>query len=218
MDTATLSSAWRTIIEPRLPAIRQNLSSLAPSAPQPTDVFAALMACPDPAEVRVIILGQDPYPTAGNADGLAFSCKGRIPASLKNIYKELASDLQCPPPQTGCLRRWAEQGVLLLNDVLTVTIGKPGSHAGRGWEELTAELIAAVLQSAPHVVLVAWGRNAQKKLENVVIKSLLSGHTVLRSPHPSPLSAYTGFFGSRPFSQTNTALTAHGLAEIQWAW
>ena len=182
-------------------------------------MFAALRACPDPAAVRVIILGQDPYPTAGNAHGLAFSVRpsvAKIPASLQNIYKELATDLGCAAPTTGCLQGWADQGVLLLNDVLTVSIGKPQSHTGQGWEGLTAAIIATVLQTAPHVVLLAWGRFAQKKLDHPTVKPHLAKHTVLTAPHPSPLSAHTGFFGSRPFSQTNAALIAHGQAPIRW--
>ena len=213
----TLSPQWKTIVEPRTP------KAIAPAdqtTPPAADVFAALRACPDPAAVRVIILGQDPYPTAGNAHGLAFSVRpsvAKIPASLQNIYKELVIDLNCTAPTTGCLQGWADQGVLLLNDVLTVTIGKPQSHSGQGWEALTAAVIATVLQASPHVVLLAWGRFAQKKLDHPAVKPHLAKHTVLTAPHPSPLSAHTGFFGSRPFSQTNAALTAHGQTPIHWA-
>jgi uracil-DNA glycosylase len=170
--------------------------------------------------VRVVILGQDPYHTAGLAHGLAFSVRPavtKLPPSLANIYTELASDLDVAKPETGCLDSWAAQGVLLLNDVLTVTLGSPQSHAGLGWEDLTARLLSAVLSAAPHVVVIAWGRFAQKKLEGKEMRSLLAPHTVLTAPHPSPLSAYSGFFGSRPFSQTNAALIAHGQAPIQWA-
>ena len=221
-SVSTLSPAWHRVVEPRVGLIQKAVAELAEPdliAPQASDIFNAIRACPDPASVQVIILGQDPYPTAGNAHGLSFSTRPsvtKIPASLQNIYKELASDLQVTAPTTGCLLSWAEQGVLLLNDVLTVTIGKPLSHAGQGWEALTAEIIAAVLRSASHVVLIAWGRPAQKKLEHPVVKPLLANHTVLTAPHPSPLSAYSGFFGSKPFSKTNAALVAHGQIPIEW--
>jgi ATP-dependent DNA helicase PIF1 len=216
----TLSPVWLSVVEPRIDRIQANITALTDEiAPQPADIFNAIRACPDPAAVSVIILGQDPYPTAGNAHGLSFSTRptvAKIPASLQNIYKELAGDLQVAAPTTGCLQRWADQGVLLLNDVLTVTIGKPFSHAGQGWEVLTAEMIAAVLKAAPHVVVIAWGRPAQKKLEHPAVKPFLANHTVLTAPHPSPLSAHTGFFGSKPFSKTNAALIAHGQLPIEW--
>ena len=221
-SVATLSPEWHRVVEPRVGLIQKAIAELAEpdlTAPQASDIFNAIRACPDPAAVQVIILGQDPYPTAGNAHGLSFSTRPsvtKIPASLQNIYKELAADLQVQAPTTGCLQSWTEQGVLLLNDVLTVTIGKPLSHAGQGWEPLTAELIATVLRSAKHVVLIAWGRPAQKKLEHPAVKPLLVGHTVLTAPHPSPLSAHTGFFGSKPFSKTNAALVAHGQIPIEW--
>ena len=226
--TADLPSPWAAIVEPWLasPAgqlleerLRARVEAGASIAPAPADVFAALRATPDPAAVRVIILGQDPYPTAGHAHGLAFSVSPKViklPPSLKNIYKELTADLSVAEPTTGHLQAWADQGVLLLNDVLTVTHGAPLSHAGAGWEALTELLLATVLRSAPHVVILAWGRQAQKKLETPTIRSLLTRHTVLTAPHPSPLSAHTGFFGSRPFSKANAALTAHGQPIIQW--
>jgi uracil-DNA glycosylase len=135
-----------------------------------------------------------------------------------NIYKEIASDLEIPydPKKSGDLTRWATQGVFLLNDVLTVSAGQPLSHASIGWEDLTAQIFAHVLKKSPHVVILAWGRNAQKKLDHPTVKSLLRGHTVLKAPHPSPLSAHSGFFGSRPFSQTNAALLAHNQTPIDW--
>jgi len=224
LSTATLSPAWRTVVDTylatpagvRLSAQVATRMSAGPTAPAPADIFAALHACPDPAAVRVVIIGQDPYHTAGLAHGLSFSVRpavAKLPPSLQNIYKELAADLACEPPTDGCLQRWADQGVLLLNDVLTVTLGAPQSHAGLGWEELTAQLLHTVLTAAPHVVVIAWGRPAQKKLD----RAPLTNHTVLRAPHPSPLSAHTGFFGSRPFSQANAALIAHGQVPIKWA-
>ena len=229
-STAGLSAPWISIIEPYLAGpkgirlseqITARCAAGATIAPPPADVFAALRACPDPAKVSVVILGQDPYPTAGHAHGLAFSVKPsvtKLPPSLKNIYKELTSDLSVAEPATGNLQAWADQGVLLLNDVLTVTHGAPLSHAGMGWEDLTTQLLASVLEASPHCVLLTWGRQAQKKLEAAAIRPLLARgkHTILSAPHPSPLSAHTGFFGSRPFSQANAALQGHGQAEIKW--
>jgi ATP-dependent DNA helicase PIF1 len=227
-STAGLSPQWTTVINAYMvtPEGQKLIESVTERAevaqiqPQPTDVFAALRACPDPATIRVIILGQDPYPTAGNAHGLAFSVPENIvklPPSLQNIFKELKSDLSlASTPETGCLQAWTKQGVLLLNDVLTVTVGAPLSHAGIGWEALTAKLLATALTASPHTVVIAWGRNAQKKLDNPIIKPLLSRHTVIQAAHPSPLSAHTGFFGSKPFSQTNKALQAHGQQAIDW--
>jgi len=215
----SLSPAWQTIVTPRIDRIAAAITAISEQIEPPAaDVFAALRANPDPAAVKIIILGQDPYPTKGNAHGLAFSVRPGVKpaASLQNIFKELVTDLQCAAPTTGCLQSWADQGVLLLNDVLTVTTGKPLSHGGQGWEPLTAELIATVLKSSPHVVLIAWGRPAQKKLENPSIKPYLANHTILTAPHPSPLSAYTGFFGSRPFSKANAALKSHNQIEITW--
>jgi uracil-DNA glycosylase len=194
-------------------------AAIQPIAPQPEDVFAALRANPDPAAVRVVILGQDPYHTPGMAHGLSFSVRptvAKLPPSLQNIFKELATDLGVPAPTNGCLQRWASQGVLLLNDLLTVTLGAAQSHAGLGWEELTASLLAAVLRASPHTVIIAWGNPAQKKLDHPTVRPLLTGHTVLRSVHPSPLSVHRGFFGSRPFSAANAALTVHGQGPINW--
>ena len=228
LQTADLSAAWRAIIDPylaspagqRLQATLTARAAVAPIAPAPEDVFAALRACPDPATIKVLMLGQDPYPTAGHAHGLAFSVRPsvvKLPPSLQNIFKELQTDLSLTEaPPSGCLIPWTAQGVLLLNTVLTVTIGAARSHAGLGWEELTAQLLAAVLQAAPHVVVIAWGNDAQRRLDHPAVARHKARHTILTAPHPSPLSAHTGFFGSRPFSQTNAALTAHGQAEIRW--
>jgi ATP-dependent DNA helicase PIF1 len=212
----SLSPAWREIIDPFPLPIDESLS---PYFPEATDIFAALKAG-DPAAIRVVIVGQDPYPTPGNAHGLAFSVRPtvtKLPPSLQNIFKELATDIESDKkPENGCLQPWVDQGVLLLNDVLTVEPGRPLSHVGRGWEQITTAILAAVLREAVHVVVIIWGRNAQKKLDAASIKPLLAKHTVLTAPHPSPLSAHTGFFGSRPFSKTNEALIAHGQAPIQW--
>ncbi len=225
-STTGLSATWKSVIDAYMstPEGHKLIESVTDRAevaqiqPQPEDVFAALRACPDPAAIRVVILGQDPYPTAGNAHGLAFSVPQsvtKLPPSLQNIFKELKSDVGIEN-SSGCLTGWTKQGVLLLNDVLTVTVGAPLSHAGIGWEALTAKLLATALTQSPHTVVIAWGRNAQKKLDNPIIKPLLSRHTVLQAAHPSPLSAHTGFFGSKPFSQTNRALQAHGQAAIDW--
>jgi len=212
----SLSPAWREIITPFPLPIDE---SLPPYFPEATDIFAALKSG-DPAAIRVVIVGQDPYPTPGNAHGLAFSVRPtvtKLPPSLQNIFKELATDIESDKkPENGCLQPWVDQGVLLLNDVLTVEPGRPLSHVGRGWEQITTAILAAVLREAAHVVVIIWGRNAQKKLDAASIKPFLSKHTVLTAPHPSPLSAHTGFFGSRPFSKTNEALVAHGQAPIQW--
>lgn len=228
LQTTDLSPAWRVITDPylaspagqRLQATLTTRAASNPIAPAPEDVFVALRVCPDPAAIRVIFLGQDPYPTAGHAHGLAFSVRPsvvKLPPSLNNIFKELQTDLSLTtPPPSGCLLPWTAQGVLLLNTVLTVTIGAARSHAGLGWEELTAQLLAAVLAAAPHVVIVAWGNDAQRRLDHPAVARHKARHTILTAPHPSPLSAHTGFFGSRPFSQTNAALAAHGQSPIKW--
>jgi uracil-DNA glycosylase len=176
-------------------------------------VFAALHLTPY-AEVRVMILGQDPYHGPGQAHGLCFSVQRgvAIPPSLANIHKEMASDLGIAPPDHGNLEAWARQGVLLLNATLTVRAGQAGSHQGKGWEAFTDEVIAAVSAKPEHVVFVLWGGYARKK--KVLIDS--SRHSVIESTHPSPLSAHNGFFGSRPFSRVNAALEAHGQPPIDW--
>ena len=181
--------------------------------PPPEEVFAALHLTPY-AETRVLILGQDPYHGPRQAHGLCFSVRRgvEIPPSLANIYKELESDLGIPPPDHGCLEAWAVQGVLLLNTTLTVRAGRAASHAGRGWETFTDEVIRAVSAKPHPVVFILWGSHARKK------KALIdtARHTIIESAHPSPLSAHNGFFGSRPFSRTNAALVAAGLDPIGW--
>ncbi len=176
-------------------------------------VFAALHLTPY-AEVRVMILGQDPYHGPSQAHGLCFSVQRgvAIPPSLANIHKEMASDLGIVAPDHGNLEAWARQGVLLLNATLTVRAGQAGSHQGKGWETFTDEVIAAVNAKPEHVVFVLWGGYARKKKALIDI----SRHTVIESPHPSPLSAHNGFFGSRPFSRVNAALEAHGQPPIDW--
>ncbi|MBU1668559.1 uracil-DNA glycosylase [bacterium] len=166
-------------------------------------------------KVKVVILGQDPYPTVGHAHGLCFSVLPEVqplPKSLLNINKELQDDLGINNFNTGYLQPWAEQGVLLLNAVLTVEAGKTNAHQGKGWEQFTDRVIQVISEHCDNVVFVLWGAYAQKK------GAAIDGtrHLIIKSPHPSPLSAYRGFFGSRPFSRANEYLMAHGKNEINW--
>jgi uracil-DNA glycosylase len=181
--------------------------------PPGAEVFAALHLTPF-AEARVLILGQDPYHGPGQAHGLCFSVRPgvQLPPSLQNIYKELESDLGCPPPDHGCLEHWARNGVLLLNAVLTVRAHNAGSHASKGWEAFTDEVIRAVSAKQDPVVFVLWGAYARKKRPLIDT----SRHVIIESAHPSPLSAHNGFFGSRPFSRANEALQAAGRAPVDW--
>jgi uracil-DNA glycosylase len=184
-----------------------------PVYPAPDEVFAALHLTPY-AETRVVILGQDPYHGPRQAHGLCFSVRDgvAIPPSLANIHKELYADLGIPPPGHGNLEAWAVQGVLLLNTTLTVRAGSATSHQGRGWETFTDEVIKAVSAKDHRVVFILWGSHARKK--KVLIDT--SRHTIIESAHPSPLSASSGFFGSKPFSRTNAALVDAGLDPIDW--
>ncbi|MCU1376492.1 MAG: ung [Actinomycetia bacterium] len=187
--------------------------SRAPVYPPHDQVFAALHLTPY-ADVRVLILGQDPYHGPGQAHGLCFSVQRGVPAppSLLNILKELEADLGCPRPDHGCLESWATRGVLLLNAVLTVRGASAASHAGKGWETFTDEVIRVVNAKPERVVFILWGGYARKK------KALIdtSRHVVIESAHPSPLSAHNGFLGSRPFSKANQALEEAGIAPIDW--
>jgi uracil-DNA glycosylase len=181
--------------------------------PQEEDVFNALKYTPFP-EVRVVILGQDPYHDEGQAHGLAFSVAPGIkpPPSLVNIFRELRDDLGCPLPGSGCLLSWAKQGVLLLNTVLTVRAHEPNSHRSKGWEKFTDAIICALSRQAQPVVFALWGANAQKKIPLIEGKC----HPLVRHAHPSPLSARNGFFGTKPFSRINAELRAAGRGEIDW--
>ena len=168
--------------------------------------------------VKVVILGQDPYHGPGQAHGLAFSVPEgvRVPPSLVNIHKELQADIGCRPASHGNLERWARQGVLLLNNALTVEAGQAGSHQQRGWEAITDAAVAAVASRDDPSVFILWGSHAQKKAQRIPQLAPGGRHCILASPHPSPLSAHRGFFGSRPFSRANAFLKAHGRGEIDW--
>jgi uracil-DNA glycosylase len=168
--------------------------------------------------VKVVILGQDPYHGPGQAHGLSFSVRDgvRVPPSLLNIYKELRSDLGLAMPAHGNLTRWAQQGVLLLNAALTVEDGKPASHQGRGWEEITDAVVAAIAARAEPCVFLLWGSHARKKAQNITGLGPGSQHLVLTAPHPSPLSAHSGFLGCRHFSQANAFLQQVGRGPIDW--
>ncbi len=181
--------------------------------PAPKNIFAALDAVPFD-DVRVVILGQDPYHGPGQAHGLSFSVPDgvQIPPSLQNIYKEIRSDLGIEPPRNGNLSGWAAQGVLLLNAMLTVEAGRAGSHQGKGWEEFTDAVIRAINDGREGVVFMLWGSYAQKKGAHIDRKR----HLVLTAPHPSPLSAYAGFFGCKHFSKANAYLRQRGQQEIDW--
>lgn len=181
--------------------------------PAPDDIFNAFQLTPF-HKVKAVILGQDPYHGEGQAHGLCFSVKPdvEIPPSLVNIYQELHDDCGCYIPDNGYLTKWAEQGVLLLNTVLTVRAHQANSHRGIGWEEFTDAAIRRLNEEDRPIVFILWGRPAQMK------KSMLTNpnHLILEAPHPSPLSAYRGFFGSKPFSKTNEFLVAHGVEPIDW--
>ncbi len=181
--------------------------------PPKQNIFRALNLC-DYEDVKVVILGQDPYHELHQANGLAFSVYPgvRIPPSLVNIYKELHNDLEMKIPNHGDLTKWAKQGVLLLNNVLTVEQGRANSHAGKGWEIFTLNIVKALNEREKPLVFILWGNNARAKKQYIDT----SRHLVLESAHPSPLSASRGFFGSRPFSKANQFLKEHGIAPIDW--
>ena len=181
--------------------------------PPADDIFNAFHLTPL-HEVKVVILGQDPYHNDGQAHGLCFSVKPDvdIPPSLVNIYQELHDDLGCYIPNNGYLTKWAKQGVLMLNTVLTVRAHQANSHRGMGWEQFTDAAIRILNEQERPIVFILWGSPAQKKAQMLNNRK----HLILKAPHPSPLSAYRGFFGSRPFSQTNEFLVKNGLEPIDW--
>lgn len=182
--------------------------------PKGKDIFNAFEKTPF-EQVKVVILGQDPYHEPGQAHGLCFSVKDGVPLppSLQNIYKELENDLGIPPKTSGNLERWAVQGVFLLNATLTVRAHQAGSHQHKGWEEFTDAVIHKIAQGKEHVVFILWGSYAQHKGAFIDPQK----HLVIKSPHPSPLSAYRGFFGSKPFSKTNHYLLETGQTPIDWS-
>lgn len=212
-----IDPGWAKALAPVEPEIRalgdmlreENAAGLG-YLPAPHNILRAFTYPFD--EVKVLIVGQDPYPTPGDAIGLSFAVAPSqpLPASLRNIYTELTTDLGCSPPPNGDLTPWAEQGVCLLNRVLTVTPGKPASHRGRGWEKVTDQAIRALVDRDQPLVAILWGRDAAS------LRPLLLSTPVIESPHPSPLSAHRGFFGSRPFSRTNEILEAEGVTPIRW--
>ncbi len=216
------SKDWAPLLaeEKRQPYFQQILSRLnelnhqgKAIYPPQSQIFEALKLT-SPENLKVVILGQDPYHGINQAHGLSFSVQQGIdiPPSLANIYKELKQDLGCPIPKHGCLESWAKQGVLLLNSILTVEHGSPLAHQSLGWEIFTDKLLEIVNQNCSHAVFLLWGKNAQKKAA-VIDKTK---HTILLAPHPSPLSAYRGFLGCKHFSLCNKALLEHGQTEIDW--
>jgi uracil-DNA glycosylase len=181
--------------------------------PEPTDIFRAFELCPF-EKTKVVIIGQDPYHGEGQANGLCFAVHEgvRLPPSLKNIFKEIKSDLDVEPLPDGDLSRWAKQGVLLLNATLTVRASTPGSHQKKGWEEFTDAVIKKLSETRTGLVFILWGNYAKQKGAIIDRKK----HFVLESQHPSPFSAHNGFFGSAPFSKANKYLREHGEGEIDW--
>lgn len=181
--------------------------------PQGINIFNAFNSTPF-NDVKVVILGQDPYHGEGQAHGLSFSVQHgvKLPPSLQNIFKELVDDIGCPFPKSGDLSHWASEGILLLNTLLTVRSGEPFSHKDRGWERFTDQVIRTLSDQREHLVFILWGAPAQKKA------SLIdeTKHLILKAPHPSPLSSYRGFFGSKPFSSTNRYLASKGIKPIDW--
>ena len=181
--------------------------------PEYRNIFRAFNLL-SPKDVKVVIVGQDPYHGYTQANGLAFSvcddCK--VPPSLQNIYKELVDDLSCNKPKNGNLSKWAEQGVLMINSVLTVEEAKPNSHKQKGWEIFTDSVIEKLSCSFEHIVFILWGGASQKKEKLIDANK----HLILKSAHPSPLSAYRGFFGSKPFSKTNQYLNKYSKRELDW--
>ena len=208
--SAEFSSDYMTALRAFLVAEREAGKRIFPKG---AEYFRALDLTPLDA-VKVVILGQDPYHGAGQAHGLCFSVQPgvRIPPSLVNIYKEMQADLGIPPARHGFLESWAKQGVLLLNSVLTVEEARAASHQGQGWERFTDAVIRIVNEHCEHVVFILWGAYAQRKAAFVDT----SRHLVLKSVHPSPLSAHNGFFGSKPFSKANEWLVQQGRDPVNW--
>ena len=221
--TPTLPPAWQALLKDELQkpywcSLEQRLGAAYESGavyPPAQQLFAAFERTP-PARVRAVILGQDPYHEPGQANGLAFSVSRgvKLPPSLQNIYKELEADLGVPAAKSGDLTSWAQQGVFLLNTVLSVRAHAANSHKDFGWQSFTDAVIAALAELPQPVAFVLWGAQAQKKA--ALVKKSPYPRLVLQSPHPSPLSAYRGFFGSRPFSQINAFLVSYGFSPVDW--
>lgn len=226
MAESALPSSWRAALEPALESsearrlggwLRAEEAAGKAIYPPRGQRLRALELTPLD-KVKVVILGQDPYHGPGQAHGLAFSVPEgvRVPPSLANIYKELEDDLGVKVPPHGNLESWAKQGVLLLNNALTVEAGLAGSHQNRGWEAITDAAVAAVAKRPEPSVFILWGSHARKKAARIPELQGNTRHLVLTSPHPSPLSAHSGFFGSKPFSKANAFLEAHGRGAIDW--
>ena len=221
--TPTLPPAWQALIKDELQkpywcSLEQRLGAAYESGavyPPAQQLFAAFERTP-PTCVRAVILGQDPYHEPGQANGLAFSVSRgvKLPPSLQNIYKELEADLGVPAAKSGDLTSWAQQGVFLLNTVLSVRAHAANSHKDFGWQSFTDAVIAALAELPQPVAFVLWGAQAQKKA--ALVEKSPYPRLVLQSPHPSPLSAYRGFFGSRPFSQINAFLVSYGFSPVDW--
>jgi uracil-DNA glycosylase len=217
-----LDPSWQnkladTLSQPYFDRLKNNLTKAFSEEdiwPKRENIFKAFNLCPIDS-VKVVILGQDPYPTAGHAHGLSFSVPSSVrplPKSLKNIYKELTDDLAVEMPASGDLSHWASQGVLLLNTVLTVKAGAANSHKNFGWQTFTDEVIRVVSRNLNGVIFILWGAPAQAK-EGLIDTTK---HHILKAPHPSPLSSYRGFFGSKPFSKTNELLALQDKSSINW--
>ena len=223
MSELKLENSWKQRIEPEFHKdymkklksfLKEQQQSKKKIYPKGDQYFAALNMTPF-EKVKVVIIGQDPYHGPGQAHGLSFSVQEgvRFPPSLQNIFKELQTDVGVEKPKSGNLHKWAEQGVLLLNAVLTVEEGKANAHQGKGWELFTDKVIHALNEEREHLVFILWGSYAQKKGAFIDRNK----HLVIESVHPSPLSSHRGFFGSKPFSKTNAYLKAHGIKPIDWS-
>ncbi|MBC7636117.1 MAG: uracil-DNA glycosylase [Acetobacteraceae bacterium] len=225
-NAEAIPASWRAALEPVLASPKSRALGGFLSAEEaagkaiypPRGMRLAALALTPLDTVKVVILGQDPYHGPGQAHELAFSVQDgvRLPPSLVNVFKELATDLGLPRPSNGNLSRWAEQGVLLLNNALTVADGQPASHQGKGWEEITDAVVAAVAAKAEPCVFMLWGSHAKKKAASVPGLGPGSRHLILTAPHPSPLSAHTGWFGSGHFGKANMFLEAHGRGAVDW--
>lgn len=221
IDISQITGQWAVALEPEYqkPYFRNLLETINEEYrnmtvyPAEEDVFSAYLQTPLEA-VKVVILGQDPYHEPGQAHGLSFSVRDgvKLPPSLQNIFKELKADIGCSMPLSGDLTEWAKQGVLLLNTVLTVRAHEANSHKGYGWEMFTDATIRAVASQERPVVFILWGSQAREKKKMITNPK----HLIIESAHPSPLSAYRGFFGSRPFSRCNEYLEANGIKAVDW--